>query len=125
MLTAECGDRSGSARSQGLACVAFCATIHYRWPMSKAQTKDYPLSMRLPQADVAVIDRAARIKGRSRTEFVRDAAVREAEATILDSILIQMNAAGFKSFMDTVNAPPAVNNQLLAALEKSKAWDGP
>ena len=38
--------------------------------------KEHPLSMRLPDADIAIIDRAARLRGRSRTEFVRDAAVR-------------------------------------------------
>ena len=41
--------------------------------------KEHPLSMRLPDADIAIIDRAARLRGRSRTEFVRDAAVRAAE----------------------------------------------
>ncbi len=38
--------------------------------------KDYPISMRLPEADVAMIDRAATLQGRSRTDFVREAAVR-------------------------------------------------
>ena len=45
-----------------------------------ARRKVYPLSMRLPEADVAVIDRAAALRGRSRTDFVREAAVRAAEA---------------------------------------------
>ena len=44
-----------------------------------AERKDHPLSMRLPDADIAIIDRAATLRGRSRTDFVRDAAVRAAE----------------------------------------------
>ena len=44
-----------------------------------AQRKDRPLAMRFPDADLAIIDRAASQRGRSRTEFVRDAAVRAAE----------------------------------------------
>jgi uncharacterized protein (DUF1778 family) len=47
--------------------------------------KDHPLSMRLPEEDVSLIDRAAAIRGRSRTEFVRDAAVRAAEEVVLEA----------------------------------------
>jgi len=46
--------------------------------------KHHPLSMRLPEADIAVIDRAAGLRGRSRTDFIREAAVQAAEATIID-----------------------------------------
>jgi uncharacterized protein (DUF1778 family) len=38
-----------------------------------AKRKDHPLSMRLPEGDIAIIDRAADLRGRSRTDFVREA----------------------------------------------------
>src|SRR5438309_11604395 len=60
--------------------------------------KEHPLSMRLPVADIAVIDRAAMLHGRSRTEFVRDAAVRAAEDVLMQNAPIRMSAAGFKAF---------------------------
>ena len=41
--------------------------------------REHPLSMRLPETDIAIIDRAANLRGRSRTDFVREAAVRAAE----------------------------------------------
>jgi uncharacterized protein (DUF1778 family) len=40
--------------------------------------KEHSLSMRLPDTDIAIIDRAATLRGRSRTDFVREAAVRAA-----------------------------------------------
>jgi len=46
---------------------------------TNAERKEHPISMRLPEADIAIIDRAAGLRGRSRTDFVRDAAVRAAE----------------------------------------------
>jgi uncharacterized protein (DUF1778 family) len=47
--------------------------------MARSATRtEHPLSMRLPATDIELIDRAARIRGNSRTEFVRDAAVRAA-----------------------------------------------
>ena len=49
-----------------------------------ADRKEYPISMRLPEADVAMIDRAAGLRGRSRTDFVREAAVRAAEQGVIE-----------------------------------------
>src|SRR3546814_2174857 len=56
------------------------------------ERKEYPLSMRLPEADVAMIDRAAALRGRSRTDFVRDAAVRAAEEVVMENRLIRMRS---------------------------------
>jgi len=36
------------------------------------ERKEYPIAIRLPAGDVAMIDRAASLHGRSRTDFVRD-----------------------------------------------------
>jgi uncharacterized protein (DUF1778 family) len=91
--------------------------------MSNAQTKDHPLSLRLPQADLALIDRAARLKGRSRTEFMRDASVREAEMTIMDDMLVSMTEAGYSSFVAAIEAPAQVNEKLLQALKRPSKWN--
>ena len=85
--------------------------------------KDYPLSMRLPAADIDLIDRASRIKGRSRTEFMRDAAVREAEAAILDQTLIHMTAAGFKSFVEALDAPGKPVPELVELFKRKSPWE--
>jgi uncharacterized protein (DUF1778 family) len=74
--------------------------------MSRAvERKDHPLSMRLPEADIAIIDRAAALRGRSRTDFVRDAAVRAAEDVLMETVLIRMSAACFKTFMTALSGP--------------------
>jgi uncharacterized protein (DUF1778 family) len=91
--------------------------------MSETQTKDHPLSLRLPQADLALIDRAARMKGSSRTQFMRDASVREAEATVLDGMMIRMSEAGFNSFVEAIEAPAKVNKTLLKALQRQSKWN--
>jgi uncharacterized protein (DUF1778 family) len=49
-----------------------------------AKRKEHQLSMRLSVADIAIIDRAATLRGRSRTEFVRDAAVRAAADVLME-----------------------------------------
>jgi uncharacterized protein (DUF1778 family) len=67
--------------------------------------KVHPLSMRLPAADIALIDRAATLRGRSRTDFVRDAAVRAAENVLMETVPIRMSSSGFKAFMAAVSGP--------------------
>ena len=72
-----------------------------------AKRKEYPISMRLPDADVTMIDRAANLRGRSRTDFVRDAAVRAAEEVVMEQGLIRMSPEGFAEFMDVLARPAA------------------
>lgn len=66
------------------------------------QRREYPISMRLPEADVAMIDRAAALRGRSRTDFVRPAAARAAEQTVMEQVSIRMSPEGFADSMDVI-----------------------
>ena len=67
--------------------------------------KEHPLSMRLPETDIAIIDRAASLRGRSRTDFVREAAVRAAEDVLMETAPIRMSPAGFKAFIEVLSQP--------------------
>lgn len=91
--------------------------------MTKTLTKDHPLSLRLPQADVALIDRAAKMKGRSRTEFMRDAAVREAEATVLDTMMIRMSPDGFQAFLAALDQPAQIVPELQEVMRRQAPWE--
>ena len=88
-----------------------------------AQRKDHPLSMRLPESDIAVIDRAAKLRGRSRTDFVRDAAVRTAEAVIMENALIRMSPSGFETFLATLAEPAQIVPELAALSRRPAPWD--
>jgi uncharacterized protein (DUF1778 family) len=79
--------------------------------------------MRLPDADIAVIDRAAKIRGRSRTDFVRDAAVRAAEEVLMESVLFRMSPAGFNAFTKALAEPAAVVPEMAELLGRSAPWD--
>lgn len=84
---------------------------------------NYPLSMRLPEDDIALIDRAAGLRGRSRTDFVREAAVRAAEEVILESTLLRMSAEGFAAFMQTISAPTQAVPEMVASLRRKAPWE--
>lgn len=87
------------------------------------ERKEYPISMRLPEADVAMIDRAASLRGRSRTDFVRDAAVRAAEDVLMENRLIRMSPEGFAEFMDVLSAPTAPVPELVDLVKRPAPWE--
>jgi uncharacterized protein (DUF1778 family) len=87
------------------------------------ERKEYPISMRLPEADVAMIDRAATLRGRSRTDFVRDAAVRAAEEVLMDNRLIRMSPEGFAEFMEVLSAPAAPVPEMVELAKRPAPWE--
>jgi len=90
---------------------------------STAERKEYPISMRLPEADVAMIDRAANLRGRSRTDFVRDAAVRAAEDVLMENRLIRMSPDGFTAFMDALAAPAVSVPEMVELARRPAPWE--
>jgi uncharacterized protein (DUF1778 family) len=88
-----------------------------------SKKKEYPLSMRLPELDIAIIDRAADLRGRSRTDFVRDAAVREAEAVLMENTLLRMSPDGFKHFVAIISAPPKPVAALVKLFKGKAPWE--
>jgi uncharacterized protein (DUF1778 family) len=85
--------------------------------------KEHPISMRLPEADLAMIDRAALLRGRSRTDFVREAAVRAAESALLEQRLVRMTQEGFAEFLDVLAQPAEAVPQLVKVLRRSAPWE--
>ena len=85
--------------------------------------KEHPISMRLPEADVAMIDRAAGLSGRSRTDFVREAAVRAAEDVLMENRLIRMTPEGFAEFMTILSAPAAAIPEIVEVAKRPAPWE--
>ena len=85
--------------------------------------KDHPLSMRIPEGDIAIIDRAADLRGRSRTDFMREAAVRAAEEVLMESTLVRMSPEGFEAFVKAVSAPAAPVPEMVASLRRKAPWE--
>ena len=88
-----------------------------------AQRRDRPLAMRFPDADLAIIDRAASQRGRSRTDFVRDAAVRAAEEVLMENVVIRMSPAAFDAFVSALETPPTPVPQLVELIKRPAPWE--
>lgn len=85
--------------------------------------KEHPLSMRWPEADIAIIDRAANLRGRSRTDFVREAAVRAAEDVVMETAPIRMSPAGFKVFTAALSKPGRPVPEMTELLQRKAPWE--
>jgi uncharacterized protein (DUF1778 family) len=88
-----------------------------------AERKEYPLSMRLPEADIAIIDRAAKRRGRSRTDFIREAAVRAAEDVLMENTLIRMSSQGFKTFQRAITGPAKPVPEMVELARRPAPWE--
>jgi uncharacterized protein (DUF1778 family) len=87
----------------------------------RAKKKKHPVSVRLTDADMAIIDRAAGMRGRSRTDFVREAAVRAAEQ-VMASTLVRMSPTGFNTFMEALVEPATAVPEMVEVLKRPAPW---
>lgn len=55
----------------------------------------------------ALIDRAAKSHGKSRSEFMIDAARRAAEDALLDQTLVRVDQATYSYFLEVLDQPPS------------------
>jgi uncharacterized protein (DUF1778 family) len=85
--------------------------------------KGHRLSFRLAREDVELIDHAATLRGSSRTEFMRAAAVRLAESVILERNVIRMSSATFREFLDAVDAQGRNVPELVKVFKHKSPWN--
>jgi uncharacterized protein (DUF1778 family) len=78
------------------------------------------INLRVTRNQKALIDRAAEAQGRNRSDFMLDAACREAESVLLDQRYFNLNDEDFQRFTAMLDAPPK-SNPGLARLLRTKA----
>ena len=72
---------------------------------SESTTRAVNLRVREEIRDL--IDHAAKIQGRSRSDFMIDAARRAAEETLLDQTLVRVDRETYEHFLAVLDQPPA------------------
>lgn len=90
-------------------------------PVSK--TRDLSINLRISQNQRDLIDRAATLQGKSRSEFMLDSAYQKAQDVLLDRCLFDVDAERFQKFMDRLDAPVMPNDNLRQLLTTKAPWD--
>ena len=81
------------------------------------------INLRTPPAQRELIDRAARLQGKSRTDFMLEASREKAQQVLLDQTLFTVSAKQYKAFEALMNAPLADNMALKQLLESRSPWE--
>ena len=91
--------------------------------MRATATRTRVINLRTDETRRALIDRAAEALGKDRTEFMLDAATREAQSVLFDRQFFQLDEAAFRRFSEALDAPPSDNPRLRQLLAKRSAWE--
>ena len=85
---------------------------------SKRQT----LNIRINAEERGLIDRAARVCGKTRTDFILGAARRAAETALLEQTLMRVGPDAFRAFLARLDAPPQPNERLRKTMQAPLPW---
>lgn len=81
------------------------------------------LNIRIKPDERGLIDRAAELAGKTRTDFVLEAARRAAVETLTDRTLFAIDAATFAKFEAALDAPPRPIEALRRTMQATPPWD--
>lgn len=65
-----------------------------------------PVNLRIRDEVRVLIDRAAKIRGKTRSDFMIEAAFRAAEDTLLDQTLVKVDADSYRHYLSVLDQPP-------------------
>jgi len=81
------------------------------------------LNIRIKPHVRELIDRAAGLAGKNRTDFVLDAARRAAEDTLLDRTVFTVSPKAYREFLSRLDTPPKPNRRLLKSMKTTAPWE--
>src|SRR5438067_6824252 len=81
------------------------------------------LNLRIKPQVRELIDRAAEVAGKNRTDFVLDAARHAAEDTLLDRTVFSVSPKAYREFLARLDAPPKPNKRLVKSMQTRAPWE--
>lgn len=87
------------------------------------EVKRETLNIRIKPHERSLIDRAAKSRGKNRTDFILDAARVAAEDALLDQVVMTVSAQAYKQFVDRLDLPPKPNTRLSKTMNTPAPWE--
>ena len=87
------------------------------------EARDAAINLRVSQRQRALIDRAAEALGKNRSDFMLEAACREADAVLLDRRFFLLDEKAYMRFTEALDKPPANNPRLRRLLTTKAPWE--
>lgn len=90
-------------------------------PVEQAPRRE-TLNIRIPADARALIDRAAQAGGKTRTDFILEAARRAAEDALLDRAVFSLGEEAYAAFLARLDAPAEPNERLRRTMQTPLPW---
>lgn len=91
--------------------------------MAGASRKTMSINIRAQTSQRDLIDRAAVLSNKTRSDFMLDAACIEAENVLLDQRLFLMDDTTYSAFLEQLEAPLEKNLALKVLLDSKSPWE--
>ncbi|HCM1917163.1 TPA: DUF1778 domain-containing protein [Salmonella enterica subsp. salamae serovar 28:r:e,n,z15] len=85
--------------------------------------KGETLNLRIKPAERDLIDRAAKARGKNRTDFVLEAARAVAEEALIEQRIIMADPEAYQAFLTRLDQAPALNAALHKTMQTSAPWE--
>lgn len=110
--------------NDAVSTVCYSVTGTTGMPISKRQgIKRDTLNIRIKPEVRGLIDRAAELVGKNRTDFVLEAARHAAEDALMDQTIFAFSPKAYAEFLARLDAPPQPNERLRRSLQTRAPWE--
>jgi uncharacterized protein (DUF1778 family) len=92
-------------------------------PHVHVEPRDAPINIRARRPQRDLIDKAAAAVNKNRSDFMLEAACREAENVLLDKRLFLLNAEQFAAFETALQSPIASDTVIEKLLVRKSPWE--
>lgn len=91
--------------------------------MAHSATRTAAINLRALDTQRNLIDRAAALLGKNRSDFMLEIACREAENVLLDQRLFRLDQLAFDAFNQALDAPVKDNPALHKLMARKSPWE--
>lgn len=91
-------------------------------PQTTTPNRSTNINIRVAPEQRNLIDQAAALSSKTRTDFILEAATRAAQDAILDQVVLSVSAERLAAFQALLDSPPEDNPRLSTLLARTPGW---
>lgn len=85
--------------------------------------RNVTINIRVKEQQRDLIDQAAQLLGKNRSDFMLETACKQAEAVLLDQCYFTLAEDNFEKFNQLLDQPPQKNSALKKLLDSKSPWE--
>ncbi|NMF57982.1 type II toxin-antitoxin system TacA family antitoxin [Pseudanabaena yagii] len=90
---------------------------------TSSQNRDVTINIRVKQEQRNIIDRAAEVQGKTRSEFMLESAYQKAQDVLLDWTFFDLDSSKYQEFTALLDRIPQPNKKLQKLLTTKSPWE--